>query len=147
VHEDVAHAEVVEGRAGAPGQEGDPLDRRDRRGQAREHRGLVAGAGPDLEHRLATAQLERLGHEGDDARRRDRLPVADGQRDVLVGAVPERLVDEPMAGNPGHHVEHARIAHALLAQAFDQPLARAAECVARPPCDSDGSLPAHRGRA
>ena len=73
----------------------------------REHRGLVAAAGADLEHVAELAAVAReLGHARDDPRLRDRLPVADRQRRVLVGADRQRFVDEDVARHRVHRGQH-----------------------------------------
>ena len=51
-HLDGAVPGGVEIAAGEPGELGDALHRDDVRGELVEHGGLVAGAGPDVEHEL-----------------------------------------------------------------------------------------------
>src|SRR4029453_7619385 len=89
--------------------------------ERRQDRGLVAAAGPDLEHLLGRASdRDRLGHACDDVRLRDRLAMADRQRGVLVRAARERLIDEEVARDVADAVQHARVAEALRGGALDE---------------------------
>ena len=72
----------------------DDLDRVDLGHDLRQHRGLVAGAGADLEHAAAGRRPASASViQRDDVGLRDRLAVADRQRAVLVrrGAGPRRV--------------------------------------------------------
>ncbi len=126
----MARVDVVqpEGMKPAPGdaqQLLDALHREDLRHEVRQHRGLVAGARPDLEHLPEVAAIEqRLGHAGDDPRLRYGLPAADGQGRILVGSARQRLVDELVAGHLQHGLEHPLVADAVRPQAVHQPVAR-----------------------
>lgn len=123
---DVRRADLAQPHPRLAQQPVDALDRIHLRYQRREHRGLVAGAGADLEHASRRAVLDqRLGHARDDVRLGDGLARPDRKRGVLVGARLEALVDEQVPGHPAHHVEHARITDALGAQSLDQAVADA----------------------
>src|SRR5262245_30592577 len=58
----------------------DHLDAVDLGGQLREHRGVIAQAGADLEHGVTGADVEQVGHQRDNERLRDRLVEADRKR-------------------------------------------------------------------
>ena len=75
--------------------------------QPREHGGLVAAAGADLEHVVVRAERGELGHECDDERLGDGLPVADRQRPVVVGGVVELGRHEAVPRHDPHRVEHS----------------------------------------
>ena len=62
----------------------DPLDREDGAGESREERGLVAGAGADLEHALLAREPESLEHPRDRQGRREGLPEPERKRDLVV---------------------------------------------------------------
>ena len=116
----------LEAQARAVQQRVDALNAVDETHQRREHRGLVAAAGADLQHLARRAAFEqRLGHLRDHERLRDRLAVADRQRRVFVRARRERFVDEQVTRHVADLIEHLRVDDALLAQALDEPLARA----------------------
>src|SRR5437867_2080698 len=108
-HPHVVVAEPLEQCARPLGQAGQPLDRADAPRQLRQHRGLIAGAGADLEDLFLTVQLEELRHEPDDVGLGDGLLFADRQRMVAVRAVLQRLLDEEMARDPAHRGEHALV--------------------------------------
>ena len=78
----VAVSQRIEQRPGPPGQLWDDFNRIDVARQLGQDRGLVAGSGPDLEHRVPGRYIQRFGHVRHDVRLRDRLAVADGQRAV-----------------------------------------------------------------
>src|SRR3546814_12620170 len=62
---DVVQAELREARLGGLQQLLEALDGVDPAADARQHRGLVARAGADLQHLGAPAGAQRLGHPGD----------------------------------------------------------------------------------
>ena len=78
------------------------------RDQLGEHGGLVAGAGPDLQHAVRALEVEQVGRQRDDVRLRDRLAVADRQRPVLVGLPGHRRRHEPMPLDAPHRRHDAR---------------------------------------
>ncbi len=55
------------------------------RAQPRQHRGLIAGAGTDLEHLVVLPQLQLLGHVGHHEGLADGLPAGDAERTVAIG--------------------------------------------------------------
>ena len=106
-------------------QRSDALDAVHVAGDVREHRGLVAAAGADLEHFVELAAVARkLAHPRDDPRLRYRLAVADRKRRVVIRADGERLVDEDVARHAVQCREHDFVGDALLAQPLDHPRAR-----------------------
>jgi len=111
-HLDVGVAEALQEGRRLLGERRHDLDRVDARGDLGQDRGLIAGAGADLEHGLAALEAQRLRHEADDVRLRDRLPVADGHRVILVGLRPERRGNEQVPLYLAHRRERARVAHA-----------------------------------
>ena len=85
-------------RRGRPlGQARMQLDAPDVRHEPREHRRVVARAGPDVEHALVAAQREQLAHARDHQRLGDRLPRADRQRDVVPRLLAPACGDEAVA--------------------------------------------------
>src|SRR6185437_4249255 len=74
-----------------------PLDRVYAPAKRTEHRGLVPGAGSDLEHTHVFANLELLRHVSDDEGLADRLAAGDWQRAVVIGAVDEGRIHEHFA--------------------------------------------------
>jgi hypothetical protein len=119
---DVPHARLRERGARTLRQRRVPLDRDDPRREVGEHRRVVAGAGPDVEHVLVAAQREQLAHARDHVGLRDRLARGDRQRRVLprLGAQVGR--DEHVARDRGHRREHALVAHAAREQADEMRL-------------------------
>jgi len=77
--------------------------------QLGEHRRVVSGAGPDLEHSVGLAQLEQLAHPADHQGLRDRLPAVDRKRPVGVGAAPVAPRHEQLARNARDRVQHALV--------------------------------------
>ena len=73
----------------------DALDAVDPADERREHRRLVAAAGPDLEHLIRRASDgDRLRHARNDVGLGNRLAMPDRQRGVLVRAARQRLIHE-----------------------------------------------------
>ena len=91
------------------GELGEPLDRDDLRAELGEHRGLVAGAGADVERLLSGPERERLADLGHHVGLRDRLAVTDRERRVLVCAAPLGLGHEELARDALHRVEHTLV--------------------------------------
>jgi hypothetical protein len=92
----------------------------------RQHRGLVAAAGADLERAARRARPEDpLDHARHDVGLRDRLREADRQRRILVGPAGERFLHEEMPRHLRHRREHALVGDAARAQALDHAVARA----------------------
>ena len=81
---DVVVAHPLQRRPRPLGQTRQTLDGTHAARQLGQHRGLVAGAGTDLQHLLAARELQQRGHEPDDERLRDRLLLADRQRVIAV---------------------------------------------------------------
>ena len=86
------------------------------RRQQREHAGRVAGAGADLQHPLAAAQLQRLADRGDDPGLGDRLAGIDRQRRVGVGAVAQRAGHEDLTRHLRHRRQHPLVVDLAPAQ-------------------------------
>ena len=93
-----------------------PLDRVHLGRELREHRGLVAGAGADVEYALPAAQPEGLADERNHVRLRDRLALSDRQRCVVVRTRTELLGDEELARHACHRLEHALVANVARTQ-------------------------------
>jgi len=89
----------------------DALDRDDLRREAGEYRRLVAAAGPDLQHALASLEREALRHQGDHVRLGDGLPLADGQGMVRVGPVSARGPDEQVPRDEAERLQHPRVSN------------------------------------
>jgi hypothetical protein len=70
---------------GGPGQPPETLESVDAGSELTEDGGGIAGAGADLEHRLAPAEVQGLDHEGHDIGLGDGLTLPDGQGTILVG--------------------------------------------------------------
>ena len=85
-------AELLEPGPGAVGQRPVALDGQHVPAQPRQDRGLVAGAGADLEHLVVLLQLQLLGHVGDHEGLADGLAAGDAERAVAVGMT---AVDRP----------------------------------------------------
>jgi len=83
--------------AGDAREVGVALDRPDVGGQRGEDRGVVAGAGADVEDAVVGPQLEQLGHAADDERLGDRLPAGDAERGVVVGVRAQLVGHERLA--------------------------------------------------
>src|SRR5581483_524481 len=133
-------ARLAEVRPRELGELGDPLDRDDVPGELREHRGLVPGAGADVEYPLLAAQGERAGDERDHVGLRDGLPVADPQR--LVRVRERRVADEALARDAPHRLEHTRVVdpapHELRVDPAHTPKCVASSCL-MPVIDAGGS--------
>jgi hypothetical protein len=83
------------------------------RAHRRQHRRLIAGARPDLQHaRLGAGEGERLAHQGHHVRLRDGLALADRERRVLVGVRQQLGRHEAVPRHAAHGIEDARVAHA-----------------------------------
>ncbi|GAB3999128.1 hypothetical protein GCM10029992_27010 [Glycomyces albus] len=116
--------------AGAPDRVGVEVDGGDRpvlADQFGQERRVVAGAGADLEHPLAGADVELLEHLGDDRRlggRTDRIALAVALGDdhfVLVGGLDRDLGHEPVSGHGEHRpLDLSRLQGAALAQLGDE---------------------------
>ncbi len=110
----------VEQLARAVGERRDPLDRVHLARELGEHRGLVAGAGADIEDAFSAVQLELLADARHHVRLRDRLTLADGQRRVGVRTAVQLGRHEQLARNAFHGGEHALVDDAARAQlSFD----------------------------
>ena len=96
------------------------LDGVDAPRQPRQHRGLVAGAGADLQHLVGLLDLQRLGHQRHDLRLADGLALRDRQRLVLVGLVVEMRQHEVLARDALQRRQHARVGDARAPQAHDE---------------------------
>jgi len=94
---DVLDAGARERLRGQARQVGVALDRPHVGGERREDRGVIAGAGADVEHPVLRSQLEQLGHASDDERLRDRLSAPDAERGVVVGVGAQVLGHERLA--------------------------------------------------
>jgi hypothetical protein len=95
----------------------DPLDAHDVSATGGHHRGLVPGAGADVEGSVPEMQLERLDDHCDHERLADRLPGSvDRQRPVRVGVLTVTLEDEFLPGHARHRVEHLPRADTVLDQ-------------------------------
>ena len=84
--------------------------------QMRQDRGLKAGAGSDLQHLVALADLQRLRHLPDDRGLADGLAAGDRQGHVVIGAVLKMAGDEQVARNPLHRVQHVAVGDTGVAQ-------------------------------
>ena len=93
-----------------------PLDRVHSPCELGEHRSLVAGAGADVEHRLAAAQLQLRADAGHHVGLRDRLICADRKRGIVVGPSPPLRRNEALARHDRHRREHALVVDAARAQ-------------------------------
>src|SRR5450759_4260170 len=60
-----------------------------------------------------------LSHARNDVRLRDRLSETERQRKVLIGTTRQCFLDEDVARNLVHYIEHGFIDDALLAQTLD----------------------------
>jgi hypothetical protein len=87
----------------------DPLDRVHHGAQLGEDGGLVAGARADVEHAVALVHLGGLTDDRDHVRLGDRLAEPDPQGHVEIGAPAIALLDEGLAWNTRHGVEHAPV--------------------------------------
>src|SRR5690606_9061280 len=104
----------------------DTLNGIHRDAQLREHRCLIARAGADLQHPLRQAALDQqLAHASDHIGLRDGLSVADGLRRIVVSATCQGFLYEEMPQYGPHYIEHPRILDTTVAQAGNQPVARA----------------------
>ena len=94
--------------AGEVNERGDALDGYDMAEgqQFAQDRGLIAGAGADLEDALVAAEGQCQGHPSDHGGLRDGLVVADGEGGVFVGAVAEFGRYEEFAGDGPHGVDN-----------------------------------------
>ena len=77
-----------------------------------EHRRLIAGARPDLEHLLAAFERQAFGHEGDDVGLGDRLSFADRQRMIPVSLSGEVGRDEEVPRDLGHSFQDEGVPYA-----------------------------------
>jgi hypothetical protein len=109
---DVEAVEFLQALAGDVGQRSETLDGQHLSRQARQDRGLVAGAGADLEHAMLLLQLELLGHVGDDEGLADGLSTRYRHRAVAIGFRPIGRLDEVL---PRHLLQRAQ--HGLIADA------------------------------
>ncbi len=96
---------------GAPGQLLVDLDTDHVCDQARQQRGLVAGARADLQHRVVAGQVQRLEHARLQRRLARRLPVPDRHRTVVVGALRQILRQEGRAIESEHRSDDAFVDH------------------------------------
>ncbi len=112
----VAVSRGVEQHARTVGKRRDPLDRVHLAGELGEHRGLVAGAGADIEDAFRAVQLELLADSRHHVRLRDRLTLADGQRRVGVRTAVQLRRHEQLARHAFHGAEHALVGDAARAQ-------------------------------
>ena len=83
---------------------------------AGQHRGLIPGAGADLQDQHPRARRQQRGHERNHVRLADALPGIDGQGAVRVGEGAELLGHKALAGQLAHCGEHALIAYAPAAE-------------------------------
>ena len=74
-----------------------------------QYGGLIAGAGPHLQHDIITFRPQQVGHQGDQRRLRDRLVMADGQRPVLIGIAAQGRGHELMPRHGTHGCHYGRI--------------------------------------
>ena len=93
----LAMRSVLEARLGGADQRPKTVDGVDPPAEPRQDRRLVAGAGADLEHAVAVAEIERRRHHADDHRRADGLPAVDRQRPLGVGLGPALRRHEDVA--------------------------------------------------
>ena len=111
-------------RARERGELGDPLDRVHLRGELGEDRGLIAGAGADVEHALRPAERELLADERDHVGLRDRLAGAERERAVGIRLAPQLLRHEELARHARHRLEHRLVGDSPAAElALDHPFA------------------------
>ena len=97
-----------------------PLHRVDEARQPREHGGLVAGPGADLQHPGARPQRQRLGHHADDQGLADGLAAGDGQGRILPRPLLEQVRHEQVAGRALDGVQDLRVSHAVGAETEHQ---------------------------
>ena len=109
-HLDIGAAEPLQPQPGGVRQRPEPLDRQDLAGKPRQDRGLVAGAGADLEHPVLLLQMQLLGHVGDHEGLADGLPAGDAERAVAVGIGAIGRLDESLARNLLHGAQHRLVA-------------------------------------
>ena len=81
-------------------------------GDAAHHRRRVAGAGADLQHLVAGAELGELDHAGDDVGLGNGLPGLDGERGILVSELGQWPGHEGLARDFAHGREHVGIGDA-----------------------------------
>src|SRR5207244_1927834 len=81
-HPHVRAAELLEEGARTLGEARQPLDRAHPARHFSQHRRLIARSRADLEHLLASRELQELCHERDDVRLGDRLLLADRERTI-----------------------------------------------------------------
>ena len=84
-----------------------------------EHRGLITGAGADLEHMVVGSDLEELGHAGHDEGLRDRLALRDAEGVVTVRDVLILAAHESLARNSGHRRNDALVSDAHTPEVED----------------------------
>src|SRR5215472_3925078 len=109
-HLDIAAAELLQARAGNVSQRAEALDRHHLPGEVREHCGLVARAGPDLEHPMTFLQLELLGHIGHNEGLADRLSAAYAECAVAVGVAPVAFLHKGLARHIFHRTQDRLVA-------------------------------------
>ena len=85
-------------------------------GETRQHGGLIARSGADLEHPMMRPQRQLLGHIGDHVRLADGLPARDRQRLVGIGGFDKAGFDEIGARHLLHRPQHRLVADAAPAQ-------------------------------
>src|SRR4030081_1205261 len=115
-HLDIAVAQRREPGARAVRQGPIALDADDLASESREHRGLIARAGADLEHAMPPLHAQLFGHIGHEIGLADGLAAGDRQRLIGIGAVGEGIVDEMLARHLVHGAQHRRIGDPALAQ-------------------------------
>ena len=76
----------------------------------RQDRGLVAGAGADLEHPVILSKLQLLGHVGDHERLADGLPAGNPESAVAVGVGAIGRFHEDFARHLFHGAQHRLLA-------------------------------------
>ena len=109
-HLDIVAAELLEPCAGAVGEGPVALDGQHLPAQPRQDRGLIAGAGADLQHAVLLLQLQLLGHVGHHEGLADGLPAGDAERAVAVGVGAVGRLHEGLARNLLHGPQHGLVA-------------------------------------
>src|SRR4051794_15399797 len=98
------------------------LDRVHLGSKLRQHGGLIAAAGADLQHAFERAVVScQLTHACDDPWLRYRLTVPDRERSIVVGTNGERFIHEDVAWHRVHGIEHKLVPDSLFTYPFDHP--------------------------